>query len=123
MRLADFERDLATLRGALEPTHRLLARWRPTSYSLPGAAWEEALTSAGRAELLEVVLFALDAEPGSRAVVVVEVDRTDVLGERQPRVVDVAGWPEPGRAAVILVDGHELWPVYPGKLPLRPPKL
>jgi hypothetical protein len=41
----------------------------------------------------------------------------------QETAVFVKGWPQPGRAVVIVVGNLELWPIYPCTVPLRSPRL
>ena len=61
-----------------------------------------------------VALYEPDAKRGANPVVVVQVDPSEDLEHvAQESLVTVRGWPQVGRAVVILLDDRVVRPIYP----------
>lgn len=61
-----------------------------------------------------VALYECDAKRGANPVVVVQVDPSEDLEHvTQESLVTVRGWPQVGRAVVVLVEDREIRPIYP----------
>lgn len=120
-----FENDLNILAssGNAVPSQRMLMRhWR--SRSTVGVDTEPKWRGIGQPRELFAALYPSDASRGSRPTVVSQLRSTyDIDQMVQETAVFVKGWPEPGRAIVIVVENLELWPIYPCTVPLRSPRL
>lgn len=98
-------------------------RWQRKSHVDWGATALE-MFAGRRTEELHLALYEVDAQPGGRPVVEVEVAPTEPIDKvPQGSLVQVAGVPRPGHAVVILAEDLVLWPVYPATRALRPPRL
>jgi len=124
--MSGWEAELRSLRANLGSTvsMRLRWRWKTSPRPSPSGAGFEVMFGDGIDQTLTLALYAESAQPGDRAVVEVEVEENpNITGVQQGRVVDVAGRPAPGHAAVVIVDGDEYWPIYPCSLTVRTPRL
>jgi len=68
----------------------------------------------GKGDDLTLALYPVSAMKGSRPVVVVHADpMSDVTDVQQGDIVTAIGWPEVGRAVVIVAGEKLIEPVYP----------
>jgi hypothetical protein len=123
--MTEWEEELHGLRADLGPTVEMRMRWRLKREDLLGRArwgvWS--LFVEPPEDRLLFTLYDAGAASGDLAVVEIEAQPHDEsVSAPQGSFVHVAGTPSPGHAAVILINGVEFWPVYPGTLTLRAPK-
>ena len=124
MTMSEWEAELRALRAELGTTTPMRVRWHRKSevrraLNVGLLALDDPLESS-----IVLALFPPSAGAGDRSVVQVEVaDDTAIEQISQGELADVAGRPEPGHAAVVVIRGHEYWPVYPCSLSVRPPRL
>jgi hypothetical protein len=121
---ASWQDELQRLRvdlGELRPM-RMRWRWRRT---LQSNAWPPLNLRPLFARTLTLALYPEAALPGDHPVVEFDVDAADgyLSTLEQPRDAVIAGTPLPGHAAVVVVDGHQYWPIYPGQLRTRAQRL
>jgi hypothetical protein len=119
-----WESELAELRVRLGSTKPMRLRWRWQRIRRSGwiTLWHVVQGNAFERSLL-LVLYPVTAQPGDRAQVEIEVVPNPAIDEvEQRRLVQVAGNPEPGHAAVVVIDGDLYWPTYPCSLRLRTPR-
>ena len=123
--LSEWEAELRTIRQTLPPTTPMRMRWRREKHRRPGGLRLEMLTGEDVHE--HSVVFALypaSDSPGQRPVVEVEVDDDPAINDLpQGELVEVAGKPEAGHAALVIARGREYWPIYPCSVTIRAPRL
>ena len=122
--LSEWEAELRELRLELGSMRSMRVRWYTKSHLEPGASGATVLFGDGISETVMLALYDLDASPGDRPRVEIEVQpNADIYAVPQGSTVEVAGTPDPGHAAVVLIGVARHWPVYPGVLTRRAPKL
>ena len=114
LRTVSFESDLAELRERPLSAPTTTMRVRHERRADPSSSPVQMLSGDRSAWRQVVALYGLSAVPGSKPVVVAEVDPlADLEAVEQGAAILVRGWPVVGRAVTLDFDGHVVEATYP----------